>query len=93
MVRHYNKRMHVNFAAVFEETVIEYQGPSVWWQKNVFARAETYIIRGTIFFDVRQVSAIEDHDFKENLWSAAAPGCGETPFCTQARAPALQTYF
>lgn len=73
MVRHYNKRMHVNFAAVFEETVIEYQGPSVWWQKNVFARAETYIIRGTIFFDVRQVSAIEGHDLKEKSVERSRP--------------------
>ena len=61
MVRHHDKGMHVYLAAILEQTVLENYCSCFLRKKKSLARAEAYVIRSTIFFDMRQVSSIEGH--------------------------------
>jgi len=61
MVRHHDKGMHVYLAAILEQTVLENYCSCFLRKKKSLARAEAYVIRSTIFLDMRQVPSVERH--------------------------------
>ena len=59
VVRHNDKSVHVNFAPVFKQTVIEDQGSRFGRQDELSPCTEADIINCSRSFDVRKVSAIQ----------------------------------
>ena len=63
MIWHYHKRMHMDFAAILEETMIKDQRPGLLRKHKFLASAEADEIGSTVLLDVGEVSSIESaHD-------------------------------